>query len=321
VRRTKPAPGSQLALLATYSYHAMIANRPGLMISIEADHRRHAEIENTIRDLKYGVGLNHLPSGRFGANAAWLALNVIAHNIARWTSRIGLGETIIATDTPCAAATCASPADSPPRRVGASADHAPPRTLDLGGGFHRRSRQHPRHPTPALNNPAPDDAAQHRGRAIEQKTTARTTGSTRMASEPGHARTPLKAETPTATRYTTSATISPRLRWIRAKQADTSPRVPSRSRRAIYASEVHFGRFSPNGGSLSRASQGQGQHRLTLLASQRAYTTPATRTICPFPFVEVISTRSHPIGEGRRLDIFACRPLFHIAARQLVWIL
>ena len=99
VRRTKPSPGSQLALLATYAYHALITNRRGPTIELEADHRRHAEIENTIRDLKYGVGLNHLPSGRFGANAAWLALNVIAHNLARWTSRLGLGETLIATDT------------------------------------------------------------------------------------------------------------------------------------------------------------------------------------------------------------------------------
>ncbi|MDP9442780.1 MAG: transposase [Actinomycetota bacterium] len=56
-------------------------------------------MENTIRDLKYGVGLNHMPSGRFGANAAWLALNVVAHNLARWTSRLGLGEALIATDT------------------------------------------------------------------------------------------------------------------------------------------------------------------------------------------------------------------------------
>ncbi|MGH9152233.1 MAG: transposase, partial [Acidimicrobiales bacterium] len=63
------------------------------------DHRRHAEVENTIRDLKYGVGLNHMPSGRFGANAAWLGINVIAHNMARWVSRIGLGESLIATDT------------------------------------------------------------------------------------------------------------------------------------------------------------------------------------------------------------------------------
>jgi hypothetical protein len=99
VRRVRPTPGSQLALFAEFTYHAFITNRQGQTLALEADHRRHAEIENTIRDLKYGVGLNHLPSGRFGANAAWLALNVTAHNLARWTSRIGLGETIVATDT------------------------------------------------------------------------------------------------------------------------------------------------------------------------------------------------------------------------------
>ena len=63
------------------------------------DHRRHAEIENAIRDLKYGVGLNHLPSGRFAANGAWLAVQVMAHNLARWTARIGLGEQIVTTKT------------------------------------------------------------------------------------------------------------------------------------------------------------------------------------------------------------------------------
>ncbi len=99
VRRVKPTPGSQLALLVDWSYHAFITDRTGPTIELEADHRRHAVVEDTIRDLKYGVGLNHLPSGRFGANAAWLALNVMAHNLARWTSRLGLGETIIATDT------------------------------------------------------------------------------------------------------------------------------------------------------------------------------------------------------------------------------
>ncbi len=44
------------------------------MVDLGADHRRHAEIENTIPDLKYGVGLNDLPSGRFPANAPWLAV-------------------------------------------------------------------------------------------------------------------------------------------------------------------------------------------------------------------------------------------------------
>ena len=70
VRRVRPAPGSQLALFARYSYHAFITDREGDTLALEADHRRHAEIENAIRNLKYGVGLNHLPSGRFSANAA-----------------------------------------------------------------------------------------------------------------------------------------------------------------------------------------------------------------------------------------------------------
>ena len=70
VRRVKPTPGSQLALFASYSYHAFITDRDGDVLELEADHRRHAEIENAIRDLKYGMGLNHLPSGRFAANAA-----------------------------------------------------------------------------------------------------------------------------------------------------------------------------------------------------------------------------------------------------------
>jgi len=99
VRRVKPTPGSQLALFVDYSHHAFICDRDGDTLELEADHRRHAVVEDAIRDLKYGVGLNHLPSGRFGANAAWLAVNVMAHNLARWTSRIGLGEPLVATDT------------------------------------------------------------------------------------------------------------------------------------------------------------------------------------------------------------------------------
>ncbi len=99
VRRTKPTPGSQLALLVDYAFHAFVTNRDGETLFLEADHRRHAVVEDAIRDLKYGVGLNHMPSGRFGANTAWLVLNVMAHNLARWTSRLGAGEALIATDT------------------------------------------------------------------------------------------------------------------------------------------------------------------------------------------------------------------------------
>ena len=99
VRRVKPTPGSQLALFTAYSYHAFITDRDGDTLDLEADHRRHAEIENAIRDLKYGVGLNHLPSGRFPANATWLAVQIIAHNLARWTTRVGLGEPVVTTKT------------------------------------------------------------------------------------------------------------------------------------------------------------------------------------------------------------------------------
>ena len=95
----RPTPGSQLALFANYNYHSFITDRDGDTLELEAGHRRHAEIENAIRDLKCGVGLNHLPSGRFPANAAWLAVLVLAHNLARWTARIGLGERLVTTKT------------------------------------------------------------------------------------------------------------------------------------------------------------------------------------------------------------------------------
>jgi hypothetical protein len=99
VRRVRPTPGSQLAAFVLYDYHAFITDRDGEMLELESDHRRHAEIENAIRDLKYGMALNHLPSGKFAANGAWLAVQVIAHNLARWTARLGLGEGIVTTKT------------------------------------------------------------------------------------------------------------------------------------------------------------------------------------------------------------------------------
>jgi hypothetical protein len=67
VCRVPPTPGSQLALFTDYSYHAFITDRDGDMLALEADHRAHTEVENTIRDLKHNLGLNHMPSGRFGA--------------------------------------------------------------------------------------------------------------------------------------------------------------------------------------------------------------------------------------------------------------
>lgn len=84
VRRVRPSPGTQLALDVVFDYHPFLTDRQGDTLELEADHRRHATIELIIRDLKAG-GLAHLPSGKFCANAAWLNLAVIAHNLARWT--------------------------------------------------------------------------------------------------------------------------------------------------------------------------------------------------------------------------------------------
>ena len=45
------------------------------------------------------MGLKHLPSRRFAANEAWLAIQVMAHNLARWTGRLGLGAGIVTAKT------------------------------------------------------------------------------------------------------------------------------------------------------------------------------------------------------------------------------
>jgi hypothetical protein len=81
-RRVKPTPGSQLALFTDWDYHAFVTDRLGDTLELEADHRRHAVVEQRIAELK-AAGLAHLPSGKFTANAAWLALAVLAHNLGR----------------------------------------------------------------------------------------------------------------------------------------------------------------------------------------------------------------------------------------------
>ena len=154
VRRVRPTPGSQLALFATYSYHGFITDRDGETLELEVDHRRHAEIENAIRDLKYGVGLNHLPSGRFAANAAWLAVQVMAHNLARWTARLGLGKQVVTTKTLrrrfFALARSAHPLGAPPHS-------ASPPALALGNPVQPRSGPAASHSIPSLTAPSATD--------------------------------------------------------------------------------------------------------------------------------------------------------------------
>jgi hypothetical protein len=89
VRRTRLV-GAQAELFPDWRHHAFVTNRSEPLPEVESDHRRHAQIELAIRDLKEGSGLNHAPSGRFFGNAAWLLVSCLAHNLIRWLARLGL---------------------------------------------------------------------------------------------------------------------------------------------------------------------------------------------------------------------------------------
>ena len=71
---------AQGELFRVWRHHAIFTDSPLPMLTAEADHRRHAIIEQVIADLKNGP-LAHLPSGSFAANSAWLVLAAIAFNL------------------------------------------------------------------------------------------------------------------------------------------------------------------------------------------------------------------------------------------------
>ena len=78
---------TQGELLPGYRYHPLFTNTTLPMVDAEAAHRDHAIIEAVIADLKDGP-LAHAPSGKFTANAAWLALAAIAFNLTRAAARL-----------------------------------------------------------------------------------------------------------------------------------------------------------------------------------------------------------------------------------------
>jgi len=88
VKRLQPlaSDGSEQGeLFATYRHHAFITNTTLSVIEADQRHRDHALVEQVIAELKDGP-LAHLPSGKYAANAAWVACAVIAFNIARATA-------------------------------------------------------------------------------------------------------------------------------------------------------------------------------------------------------------------------------------------
>lgn len=95
VRRTR-LTGEQAELFPDWRHFAFLTNRAEPLRVVEAEHRRHAVVELAIRDLK-DQALAHFPSGRFAANAAWVAIAALAHNLMRWTGLLGLPGTTVRT--------------------------------------------------------------------------------------------------------------------------------------------------------------------------------------------------------------------------------
>lgn len=80
-----PADPNQASLFELWRFHAFFTTSdPEQLDTVAADktHRGHAIIEQVHADLKNSA-LAHLPSGKFHANSAWLALAVMAFNLTR----------------------------------------------------------------------------------------------------------------------------------------------------------------------------------------------------------------------------------------------
>jgi hypothetical protein len=88
VRRTRLI-GRQATLWPEWRHFAFVTDLDGDVVDVDAFHRAHANVELAIRDLKEGAGLEHLPSGQFFANAAWLVCAALAHDLIRWTAMLG----------------------------------------------------------------------------------------------------------------------------------------------------------------------------------------------------------------------------------------
>ena len=90
-RREKPHPGAQLRLWDHNGlrHQVVLTNSPGDACALELRHRRHAEVENRIKNLK-DCGLDRMPFAGFEANAAWMELTLAAADLLAWCRRICL---------------------------------------------------------------------------------------------------------------------------------------------------------------------------------------------------------------------------------------
>ena len=67
-----------------YCYQFIATNREELSAEeVVWFHNRRGQVENSIKELKIGFGMEQMTSGEFGANALWFALGVLASNLTQ----------------------------------------------------------------------------------------------------------------------------------------------------------------------------------------------------------------------------------------------
>jgi hypothetical protein len=76
------AGAGQDELFPVWRYHAVFTDSPFERVQAEGQHRGHAVVEQVFADVTSGP-LAHMPSGVFAANAAWLSITAMAHNLLR----------------------------------------------------------------------------------------------------------------------------------------------------------------------------------------------------------------------------------------------
>jgi hypothetical protein len=76
------AADGQDELFPAWRYHAVFTDSPFELVQAEGQHRDHAIVEQVFADITSGP-LAHMPSGVFTANAAWLSIAAMAHNLVR----------------------------------------------------------------------------------------------------------------------------------------------------------------------------------------------------------------------------------------------
>ena len=171
VRRVKDARYPD-ALFPVWRYHPFFTDTDEPVDAADITHRRHAIIETVFADLIDGP-LAHMPSGRFGANSAWILCAAIAHNLLRAVGVLAGGAHAVARGATLRRRIVNIA--GPTRPTPTPTHTAPTQPLALGASLACTVAQHDRiqpthHPHPLTNRRTGPTGA-HRKSWADQQTT------------------------------------------------------------------------------------------------------------------------------------------------------